>query len=56
METYPFDDITYEDPFEMFQTNDLPPPFTKPDGDYCIYVRDKRTGKLQTICESDLPF
>lgn len=50
---YPFD---AEDPFQRYEER-APSAFEiKNENEYCLYLRDKRTGELIRICESDLPF
>lgn len=53
--SYPFD--KWDDPFYRYEERDPSPDEVNiSTTDYCIYLRDKKTGELVKICDSDLPF
>lgn len=49
MRSYPFDPINN---FDYVGDNSE----DRNAKEFCVYIRDKRTGEIETICDSDLPF
>lgn len=51
--SYPFN---AEDPFQRYEEREPSAFEIKNKNEYCIYLRDRVTGELVYICDSDLPF
>lgn len=51
---HPFD---HDDPFQRFEVRESTSyeKSVEPE-EYCIYLKDKYTGELVRLCDSDLPF